>query len=210
MKSLIRASTLWSKAAEALSTRPKKGATFAGLWVLLWLPVASFAQVLSGDVTGGGTFQGSVTSSDAWIQSNALDGEQVNFWSFSASAGDVLSIVVNSSVLEFGVSVYQGLVEAQELSPIFGGFSNYGDFGDNVYVAGTNPVTGAIGTSLLNLVLPASGIYTIAVGGESGFPLEGLFGYSMDVNVAPVPLPAAFWLLGSALAGLGMFSRRRV
>lgn len=179
------------------------------LWVVLLLPVASFAQVLSGDVTGGGTVNGSVTSSDAWIQSNAIDGEQVNFWSFSANAGDVLSLVVNSSVLEFGVSVYQGLVDAQELSPIFGGFNNYGDFGDNLYVAGTNPVTGAIGTSLLNLVLPTSGIYTIAVGGESGFPLEGLFAYTMGVTITPVPLPAAFWLLGSALAGMGVFRRRR-
>lgn len=179
------------------------------LWVVLLLPVASFAQVLSGDVTGEGTFSGSVTSSDAWIQSNAIDGEQVNFWSFTANAGDLLSIIVNSSALEFGVSVYQGLVDAQELSPISGGFSNYGDFGDNIYVAGTNPVTGAIGTSLLNLVLPTSGVYTIAVGGESGFPLEGLFAYTMDVTITPVPLPAAFWLLGSALTGLGLFRRRR-
>lgn len=179
------------------------------LWVVLLMPVASFAQVLSGDVTGEGTFSGSVTSSDAWIQSNAIDGQQVNFWSFSANAGDLLSLVVRSSVLEFGVSVYQGLVDARELSPISGGFSNYGDFGDNRYVAGTNPVTGAIGTSLLNLVLPASGVYTIAVGGESGLPLEGLFAYTMDVTITPVPLPAAFWLLGSALTGLGLFRRRR-
>jgi len=48
------------------------------LWAVL-LPVASFAQVLSGDVTGGSSVTSSVTSSDAWIQSNALDGDQVNF-----------------------------------------------------------------------------------------------------------------------------------
>lgn len=180
------------------------------VWAVLLLPVASFAQVVSGDVSGGGTVVSSVTSSDAWIQSNALDGNQVNFWSFTANAGDVLSLVVESSAIEFGLSVYQGLVDAQDLSPIFGGFSNYGDFGDNIFVAGTNPVTGAIGTSLLNLVLPTSGVYTIAVGGESGFPLEGIFEYSMGVSITPVPLPAAFWLLGSALAGIGVFGRRRV
>lgn len=178
------------------------------VWALLLLPVASFAQVLSGDVTGGGSFDGTVTSSSAWIESNALDGDQVNFWSFTANAGDVLSLVVESQAIEFGVSVYQGVVEQMEL--FLPGFSNFGDFGDNVFVAGTNPVTGALGTSLLNLVLPTSGVYTIAVGGESGFPLEGLFAYNMDVSITPVPLPAAFWLLGSALAGLGVFGRRRV
>jgi len=179
------------------------------LWVVMLSPAASFAQVLSGDVSGGGSVASSVTSSDAWIQSNAIDGDQVNFWSFTANAGDVLSIVVNSSVLEFGVSVYQGLVEAQELSPIFGGFSNYGDFADNIYIAGTNPVTGGLGTTLMDVVLPFSGAYTIAVGGESGFPLAGVFAYDMDVTIAPVPLPAAFWLFGSSLAGLGVFRRRR-
>jgi hypothetical protein len=177
------------------------------LWAVLLLPVSSFAQVLSGDLTGGGTVESSVTSSSAWIESNAIDGDQVNFWSFSANAGDVLSIVVQSSAIEFGVSVYQGVVEQMEL--FIPGFSNYGDFGDNLFVAGTNPVTGAIGTSLLNLVLPASGVYTIAVGGESGFPLEGIFAYSMDVSITPVPLPAAFWLLGSALAGMGVVRRHR-
>jgi hypothetical protein len=177
------------------------------LWAVLLLPMASFAQVLSGDVTGGGSYYGTVTNSSAWVQSNPSDGEQVNFWSFSANAGDLLSIAVRSDAIEFGVSVYQGLVEPLEI--LTGSFLNDGDFGDNVFVAGTNPVTGAVGTSLVDILLPVSGIYTIAVGGESGLSLDGLFAYTMDVTIAPVPLPGAIWLLASALMGLGVMRRRR-
>lgn len=172
---------------------------------VLVMPISAFAQHISGDVTGGGTVTGEVTSSYAWIQANPVDGSEVNFWTLTGNAGDVLSIVVNSSQLEFGVSVYQGLIEPFEL--LVPGFANDADFGDNVFVAGT-PSFGAVGTSLLNVALPFAGIYTIAVGGE-GFGFDASYGYSMDVSVAPVPLPAAVWLLGSALLGLG-FARRKV
>ena len=48
-----------------------------------------------------------------------------------------------------------------------------------------------------------AGSYSFSVTGSSdGF-------YQGSLNVAPVPLPAGVWLLGSALAGLGFLSRRR-
>lgn len=58
----------------------------------------------------------------------------------------------------------------------------------------------------------ADKIYTIALGGV-GFSRwnTGVDNYIVGINTAPsaVPLPAAVWLLGSALAGLGVFGRRR-
>lgn len=173
--------------------------------LVLSFPFAASAQFVTGDVTGGGSFDGAVTSSGAWVQANPVDGSEVNFWTLTANAGDLLSIIVNSAQLEFGVSVYQGLVEPFDL--LVPGFANDASFGDNIFVAGT-PSFGASGTSLLDIALPFSGIYTIAVGGE-GFGFGDNYAYTMDVSVAPVPLPAAFWLLGSALMGLGALRRKR-
>ncbi len=55
--------------------------------------------------------------------------------------------------------------------------------------------------------LMAGVTYTITVSGEY---LGGLAaGYDGALKVAPVPLPAAAWLMLTALIGLGVFSRRR-
>lgn len=172
----------------------------------LTLSQMAVAQIITGDVSAGGDFSGTVTSSNAWVTSSAFDGESVNFWTLTANAGDRISLNVTSTALEFGISVYAGLVEQTEL--LFAGFSNEGNFGDNVFIAGTNPTTGAIGTSLLDILLPTSGVYTLAIGGEAGFPFDGLFDYDLNVQIAPVPLPAAIWLLGSGLLGLVGLRRR--
>jgi len=174
-------------------------------FIALSLPLTSFASFISGDVTGGGSVSGSVTSSNAWVQSNPVDGAEVNFWTLTAQAGDLLSIAVTSQQIEFGFSIYQGLV--QQLDLLVPGFANDASFGSNIFVAGT-PSFGAAGTSLLNIALPFSGLYTIAVGGE-GFSFEPSFDYDMDVSVTSVPLPGTFWLMGPALIGLAVARRRR-
>lgn len=181
-------------------------AKFSIVTVAMLMSELASAQVITGDVTGGGEFDGTVTSSNAWITSSTLDGEAVNFWTFTANAGDTLSVTITSSAIEFGVSVYQGLVEQMEL--LIPGFDNQGDFGDNTYIAGTNPMTGAVGTYLVDITLPTSGIYTLAIGGEQGFSYDGVFAYDLDVDIAPVPLPAAGWLLLSGLLGLIPLRRR--
>ena len=72
----------------------------------------------------------------------------------------------------------------------------------------------AVGTgeSLLQHYLPA-GTYSVAIGGarcNDGTATCTGAGYSatFSLNVQPVPLPAAFWLMGSALGSLGLMARR--
>ena len=73
----------------------------------------------------------------------------------------------------------------------------------------------AVGTgeSLLQYFLPA-GTYSIAAGGEgcndASAACRGPFhSATFSLHVQPVPLPAAFWLMGSALGSLGLVARRR-
>ena len=105
-----------------------------------------------------------------------------------------------------------------QLTTSTGGFSN------PAHVLGNN---GSIETLILHL---AAGDYSIWAGGESGDSLDGVGGGCVGVNggldqgcnagagnfraaislkVAAVPLPAAVWLFGSALAGLGVAGRRK-
>jgi hypothetical protein len=173
--------------------------------VALALPGLSHAAFITGDITGGGNFSGSLTRPSAWIEENPVDGLEVNFWTFTGNAGDKISISATSSVLELGMSLYQGTIDEFDL--IVPGFENAGDFASLFFVAGT-PDFGAIGTQLADIVLPTTGAYVLAIGGE-GVGFDPSFAYQMTVATAPVPLPAGVWLLGSALLGLAA-ARRRV
>jgi len=87
----------------------------------------------------------------------------------------------------------------------------------NSYGPGPGPgaapgVTASIGSegafSYAQLFLPnvtAGSWYLIAVGGSGG---SG-GGYTISAGPAAVPIPAAVWLFGSALAGVGAIGRRR-
>ena len=164
------------------------------------------ATLITGDVTDSGKSRRSASSqsSNAWITSSALDGQMINFWTLDANAGDSLSLLVSSSAIEFGLSLYRGIVEETEL--LLAGFNNAGDFGDNVFIAGTNPVTGALGASLLDIFLTDGGFYTIAVGGEQGLSFDGLFAY--DMKVSRVPEPGTLGLFATAMFTL--FGMRRL
>ena len=94
--------------------------------------------------------------------------------------------------------------------------SNGNKTGTQVFGSGSNdyfniPFTASywsayeIGTNLVNVYSFSSGIYTLK--------LESLVAYAWlvhDGNLAPVPIPTAFLLFGSALAGLSLFSKRRL
>lgn len=52
------------------------------------------------------------------------------------------------------------------------------------------------------------GFYTLFVGAHGGGSTDGVT-YSVLVTTSPVPVPAAVWLFGSALAGMGVIGRRK-
>lgn len=78
----------------------------------------------------------------------------------------------------------------------------------------TQGTSSSISSATLVLNNLAAGDYTIFVGGYLGTPGPSQanlhVAYQINLTATPVPIPAALWLFGSALAGLGAVGRRRV
>ena len=94
--------------------------------------------------------------------------------------------------------------------------------------AGTVSATLGTGGGIADLIIDSlpAGQYLLAVGGSYAcngglnfsdatnacpsvqVPAGTANGYKLTITTAPVPVPAAVWLFGSALAGLGLISRR--
>ncbi len=80
-------------------------------------------------------------------------------------------------------------------------------FGSDLqYVASKTNSAGLSSVSYLLTNIPASSHLTLIIGGANG--TSGNYTISMT-TVSEVPVPAAAWLFGSALAGLGALARRR-
>ena len=85
---------------------------------------------------------------------------------------------------------------------------------------GGGPVLNSTTPEIINLITPTlnangisqidAGVYGMGVTAGSATQ-EGAFSldYMLEMNVAPVPIPAAAWLFGSALLGLVGIGRRR-
>jgi len=67
---------------------------------------------------------------------------------------------------------------------------------------------GSTASATLTLFL-AAGEYTLILGGYNGTSPGANLAYTATISASPVPVPAAVWLFGSALAGLGVFGRRK-
>lgn len=154
-----------------------------------------------GDVTGGGSFAGTVANGDGWGTNNGVG---VDFWTITVADNTELNIDVTGA-FNYGISVYEGAVS----SDATGNFDNDGNYSYNffsetaVFVDGTPDLFGPYNS--LYTLLADGGTYTIAIGGVDG--LYQSFNYNLEVSA--VPVPAAFWLFGSAFAGLMAMRRKR-
>jgi hypothetical protein len=181
---------------------------FSALAVSFALSSGAHAALYSGDVSAGGNYSGVTTRNDAWAQENPVSGAEVNFWSFSGTAGQQITLTISSLSNDFdaAVSVYSGMLSS-EFELIVPGFDNDTDFASLDFLASTTIYGTSGNDALLSFILPSTGTYTFAVGGESFLSFDDSYSYNM--NVEAVPVPAAAWLFGSAVAGLVGLRRRK-
>jgi len=146
------------------------------------------------------------TTGDSWVDEI---GSEVGFWNFQGTEGSTVHLVGLrlDGELDLAFSLYSGLTTADE-----GAFLNTSDFGGLTWLAAADDelppyLPGPYGDpALVYFTLPATGWYTVAVGGFASDG-EGPYGYELAMVSDPpdinnVPVPAAVWLLGSGLLGL--------
>jgi len=116
----------------------------------------------------------------------------------------------------FGVSVFTGMAAAEN------GWHHHGTWNATSFEA-DDPLNSGEALSYLkheanvdslnniSFYAEQGQVYSILLGGNSGGSVYTPHaGYSMSIVTSPVPLPAAVWLFGSAIAGLGFSSRRKL
>jgi hypothetical protein len=168
-------------------------------------PLAGSAAIIyQGDLGDGNVRNEELTNESGWAQSN---GGEVDFWSFEGTAGEQVSLLAESSSTDIAFSLYTGTPDAFS-QPFF--FSNDSDWDLFEFVTLSSSVGGE---SLLDFILPATGLFTLAIGGEVPDFLaegDGPFSYSLQLErqAVDVPLPGAGWLMLSGLTGL-LVARRR-
>lgn len=168
--------------------------------------VSSAAIVYEGDLGDSAVHNGSLPSESGWVQSN---GAAVDFWSFTAAAGETISLMVNSSATDIAFSLFSGTPDDVTQAAWF---VNDGDWDLFEFLTlSSNPGDEA----LLDFLLPSSGVFTLAIGGEVPDFLANddlaPFGYSVQLTraTAAVPLPATLWLLVPGVVGLAAARRRQ-
>ena len=186
--------------ASALVANPAWTQTFSGSGGLTaeqwytanYTPHNGYRDTLNGTLNGG--IDTNPASSNFGGLLNPYVGQFDAFgnWSMANQAGQASTVQYLTSVS--GTS---------ESNPGLG--KNWGGNGNHDTAVGT-------GESLLGYFM-AAGVYTIAASGEAcnnttTACVSPNYSATFSLSVHPVPLPAAVWLFGSALGGLGLMRRK--
>jgi hypothetical protein len=120
--------------------------------------------------------------------------------------------------IEFWADIDQGWVQFEVTNPEQLSFASGPDdyylspFGSNIYLSETTTNNGSTTNWILRAIeeqIPGVsndyGISLSALDGSQGYREDGLYSHP---QWSVVPIPAAVWLFGSALAGLGWFRRK--
>ncbi len=167
------------------------------------------------------------TAKGAWFD-NATPGQG---WKHDLDLGlfksDVTQTVtlsvrgVNFNNTNFGITVFDGMATNQGPAYVHHGGWNSSLNGTPVPtglgftsadIVKSTDASGAVPVDLNTVTFTAQAgqLYTIALGGyRDGTWFDTTDGYVLNVTSSPVPVPAAVWLLGSALAGIAGLGRRR-
>lgn len=139
------------------------------------------------------------------------DAAQADFWRFSGTAGDSVTIAVTRT--DFGLdpafSLYFGTTTANGNL-----FLNDADWGGLVYLAFADDQVAHPGPGgdplLASFALPFTGNYTVAIGGIMSLT-NGPYNYSVTFSAVPIPEPAtaAMLLAGLALVAAGARKQRK-
>lgn len=165
---------------------------------------ASSAVIYEGSLDDGAVYNGSLESESGWSESN---GSWVDFWSFEGAAGETISLFAGSETTDVAFSVYTGTPD-EFSQPSF--FNNAGDW-DLFSLETTSSTVGD--ESLLDFILPESGTFTLALGGEvAPYLSTGSGPWTYDVQLtraAAVSAPGSLALLSLGLLGLGALRARQ-
>jgi hypothetical protein len=162
------------------------------------------------------------TARGAWIDSEATPQGWAHNTDIGLIRSDVDAYITlnltadNSEIANFGITVFTGMdtgtdyTHHQAWNSPAQGF----DFtaNDPFKTTGLNYLTHddtVDGVNGLTFLAEAGQIYSIYLGGSGGADWnQNKDFYTLTITSSPVPIPAAVWLFGSALAGIGFAGRR--
>ena len=165
---------------------------------------ASSAIIYEGTLEDGAVYSGSLESESGWSESN---GSRVDFWSFDGTAGESISLFAGSDTTDVAFSLYTGTPDSFS-QPFY--FNNGGDW-DLFSLVTLSSTAGD--ESLKDFILPETGIFTLALGGEvPPYLADGEGTWTYDVQLtrsAAVSAPGSLGLLALGLLGLGAMRARQ-